>query len=168
MEKIFKEFPITIENEEIERINFNLDEAIQKAIEIKYSKQEYKALQLLIKQLSIKLNNSSKNNKKLFERNKKLRKTNKDLHKYIRKCDNEIERKRGTISGLYHYIDKLENDDIYYIHKKKIEEKIEYLDNQQKQWLEDRELKASDSEIIFARDFLKQLIKENCEVEYND
>lgn len=108
MEKIFKEFPITIENEEIEKINFNLDKSIQKAIEIKYSKQEYKALQLIIKQLSIKLNNSSKNNKKLLERNKKLRKINKDLHKYIRYCDNEIEIKRDTISGLYHYIDKLE------------------------------------------------------------
>lgn len=40
----------------------------------------------------------------------------------------------------------------------KIKDKIEYLDNQQKQWLEDRELKVSDGEIIFARDILKELL----------
>lgn len=45
----------------------------------------------------------------------------------------------------------------------KVKDKIEYLDNQQKQWLEDRELKESDREIIFARDILQELIekKEN-------
>lgn len=43
----------------------------------------------------------------------------------------------------------------------KIKDKIEYLDKQQKQWLEDRELKASDSEIIFARNFLQELLKES-------
>jgi hypothetical protein len=41
----------------------------------------------------------------------------------------------------------------------KVKDKIEYLDKQQKQWLEDRELKASDSEIIFARDFLQELLE---------
>lgn len=41
----------------------------------------------------------------------------------------------------------------------KIKDKIEYLDKQQNQWLEDRELKASDSEIIFARNFLQELLK---------
>lgn len=41
-----------------------------------------------------------------------------------------------------------------------IQKVIEYLDNQQKQWIEDRELKESDSEIIFARNFLQELIKE--------
>lgn len=43
----------------------------------------------------------------------------------------------------------------------KVKDKIEYLDKQQKQWLEDRELKASDSEIIFARNFLQELLKES-------
>ena len=38
-----------------------------------------------------------------------------------------------------------------FIPVQKVKDKIEYLDKQQKQWLEDRELKASDSEIIFAR-----------------
>lgn len=46
-----------------------------------------------------------------------------------------------------------------FIPRQKIKDKIEYLDNQQKQWLEDRELKASDSEIIFARDFLQELLE---------
>lgn len=41
----------------------------------------------------------------------------------------------------------------------KVKDKIEYLDKQQKQWLEDRELKASDSEIIFARDVLRELLE---------
>lgn len=42
---------------------------------------------------------------------------------------------------------------------KKVKDKIEYLDNQQKQWIEDRELKESDREIIFARDILQELIE---------
>lgn len=46
-----------------------------------------------------------------------------------------------------------------YIPIQKVKDKIEYLDKQQKQWLEDRELKASDSEIIFARDFLQELLE---------
>lgn len=40
-----------------------------------------------------------------------------------------------------------------------IKDKIEELDNYQKQWLEDRKLKASDSEIIFARDVLQELLE---------
>lgn len=47
----------------------------------------------------------------------------------------------------------------YYIPVQKVRDKIEYLDNQQKQWLEDRKLKASDSEIIFARDILQKLLE---------
>ena len=41
----------------------------------------------------------------------------------------------------------------------KVENKIEELDNQQRQWSEDRNLKAGDSEIIFARDVLQELIE---------
>lgn len=44
---------------------------------------------------------------------------------------------------------------------KKVKDKIEELDNQQKQWLEDRELKASNREIIFARDVLQELLVSN-------
>lgn len=50
----------------------------------------------------------------------------------------------------------LSND---YIPVKKVKNKIEFLDDQKKQWLEDRELKASDSEIIFARDVLRELLE---------
>lgn len=46
-----------------------------------------------------------------------------------------------------------------FIPVQKVKEKIEYLDNQQKQWLEDRKLKASDSEIIFSRDILQKLLE---------
>lgn len=43
----------------------------------------------------------------------------------------------------------------------KIKDKMKYLDNQQKQFLEDRKLKASDREIIFARDILQELLEDN-------
>ena len=49
----------------------------------------------------------------------------------------------------------LSND---YIPVQKVKDKIEDLDNQQKQWLEDRKLKESDREIIFARDILQELL----------
>jgi hypothetical protein len=48
-----------------------------------------------------------------------------------------------------------------YIPIQKVKDKIEELDNQQKQWLEDRELKASNREIIFARDVLQELLVSN-------
>ena len=46
-----------------------------------------------------------------------------------------------------------------YIPIQKVKDKIEELDNYQNKWLEDRKLKASDSEIIFARDFLQELLE---------
>lgn len=55
--------------------------------------------------------------------------------------------------------DLFENCSNYVIPVQKVKDKIEYLDKQQKQWLEDRELKASDSEIIFARDVLRELLE---------
>lgn len=61
---------------------------------------------------------------------------------------------RKTIDELF------ENSNNYVISVKKVKDKIEYLDKQQNQWLEDRELKASDNEIIFARNFLQELLKE--------
>ncbi len=41
----------------------------------------------------------------------------------------------------------------------KVKDRIEYLNNQQRQWIEDRELKESDGEIIFARDILKEILE---------
>lgn len=46
-----------------------------------------------------------------------------------------------------------------YIPIQKVKDKIEELDNYQNKWLEDRKLKASDSEIIFARDVLRELLE---------
>lgn len=60
-----------------------------------------------------------------------------------------------NIKKIQHYIDK------NYIPIQKVKDKIEELDNQQKQWLEDRELKASNREIIFARDVLQELLVSN-------
>lgn len=83
----------------------------------------------------------------------KLQKENEELR---------FEERRRTI-GEYGAVEihdvinrTLSND---YIPVQKVKDKIEYLDNQQKQWLEDRKLKASDSEIIFSRDILQKLLE---------
>lgn len=84
---------------------------------------------------------------------------------------NKLERLQKENEELHKEIDRMKSLDIYklvedwetgqLIPRQKIKDKIEYLDKQQKQWLEDRELKASDSEIIFARIFLQELLKES-------
>lgn len=63
---------------------------------------------------------------------------------------------------LKNFVSSIFNEDIEkdYIPVQRIKDKIEELDNQQKQWLEDRELKASNREIIFARDVLQGLLEE--------
>lgn len=76
----------------------------------------------------------------------------------------ENEELKGLIAHKNGYTKKLEEDlfencSNYVIPVQKVKDKIEYLDKQQKQWLEDRELKASDSEIIFARDVLQELLE---------
>ena len=58
-----------------------------------------------------------------------------------------------NIKRIQEYINK------NFIPVQKIKDKIEYLDNQQKQWSEDRELKESDSKIIFAKDILQELLE---------
>lgn len=83
--------------------------------------------------------------------------------------DNELKERNKTINEKEIIIEKLqkENEELKNIELKSkggaIKNKIEYLDNQQKQWLEDRELKVSDSEIIFARDILEKLLEDNYE-----
>ncbi len=84
---------------------------------------------------------------------------------------NELDRLKKENEELHKEIDRMKSLDLYklvedwktgqLIPRQKIKDKIEYLDKQQKQWLEDRELKASDSEIIFARFFLQELLKES-------
>lgn len=83
-----------------------------------------------------------KENEELKEDRDKFKKA---LGKRITYC-NELEK------------DLFENCSNYVISKQKVKDKIEYLDNQQKQWLEDRKLKESDREIIFARDILQELL----------
>lgn len=80
----------------------------------------------------------------------RLQKENKELHK-------EIDRMKSL--DIYKLVEDWETGQL--IPRQKIKDKIEYLDKQQNQWLEDRELKASDSEIIFARNFLQELLKES-------
>ena len=88
--------------------------------------------------------------KRVLKENKELKSKNKTLEELL----------QGNLYELYKYYKELagtyqENC----ILVQKVKDKIEYLDKQQKQWLEDRELKASDSEIIFARDFLQELLE---------
>lgn len=84
--------------------------------------------------------------------------------KEIEKLQKENEELKNLMAHKNDYTKKLEEDlfencSNYVIPVQKVKDKIEYLDKQQKQWLEDRELKASDSEIIFARDFLQELLE---------
>ena len=94
----------------------------------------------------------------------KLQKENEELKEYILKAPNldEMTATKYIIIRQEAYIQCIaeEKQTIYenYIPVQKVEDKIEYLDNQQKQWLEDRELKEGDREIIFARDILKELL----------
>ncbi len=91
----------------------------------------------------------------------------KQIEKYekeIEKLQKENEELKNLMAHKNDYTKKLEEDlfencSNYVIPVQKVKDKIEYLDKQQKQWLEDRELKASDSEIIFARDVLRELLE---------
>lgn len=83
---------------------------------------------------------------------KRVLKENEELGKFITEG---IEIKTNSPYKNYS-LEFLRNN---FIQIQKVKDKIEYLDNQQKQWLEDRELKENDSEIIFARDILKELLE---------
>ncbi len=91
----------------------------------------------------------------------------KQMEKYeerIKMLQKENEELKNLMAHKNDYTKKLEEDlfencSNYVIPVQKVKDKIEYLDKQQKQWLEDRELKASDSEIIFARDVLRELLE---------
>lgn len=109
----------------------------------------------------------------LIEKQQKEIENLKEINKEHQKLNGELEEentRQHELLGNIHqnYRDKItkiqEQDkeivDTQYISKDKIRDKIEELDNQQKQWLEDRKIKNSDGEIIFARDILKELLKE--------
>ena len=85
----------------------------------------------------------------------------KQLEKEKKKLELEIKNRKFSHMNLY-------NEYKYYKQFKSlsietIKNKIEYLDKQQADWIEDRELKVSDSEIIFARDTLEKLLEDNYE-----
>jgi hypothetical protein len=85
----------------------------------------------------------------------------KQLEKEKKKLELEIKNREFSHMNLY-------NEYKYYKQFKSlsietIKNKIEYLDKQQADWIEDRELKVSDSEIIFARDTLEKLLEDNYE-----
>lgn len=109
----------------------------------------------------------------LVENIEKLQKENEKLKNNTIKNENELEVGIDcNWDALQKVLDEAEKTNEYIIYDnekwikekycipvQKIKDKMKYLDNQQRQWLEDRELKASDSEIIFARDILQQLLE---------
>lgn len=85
----------------------------------------------------------------------------KQLEKEKKELELEIKNRKFSHMNLY-------NEYKYYKQFKSlsietIKNKIEYLDKQQADGIEDRELKVSDSEIIFARDTLEKLLEDNYE-----
>ena len=85
----------------------------------------------------------------------------KQLEKEKKELELEIKNRKFLHMNLYNEYKHYKQFKSLYI--KTIKNKIEYLDNQQKQWFEDRELKVSDREIIFARDTLEKLLEDNYE-----
>ena len=75
----------------------------------------------------------------------------------------KLQKEKEELEGINNELEAEKNETIRRynfetIPIQKVKDKIEYLDNQQKQWLEDRKLKESDREIIFARDILQELL----------
>lgn len=96
-----------------------------------------------------------------YETEQKLKQQIKKLQKEKKELELEIKNRKFSHMNLY-------NEYKYYKQFKSlsietIKNKIEYLDKQQADWIEDRELKVSDSEIIFARDTLEKLLEDNYE-----
>ena len=85
--------------------------------------------------------------KRVLKENKELEKENENLQFSHMNLYNEYKH--------YKQFESLSNEII--------KNKIEYLDKQQADWIEDRKLKVSDSEIIFARDILEKLLEDNYE-----
>ena len=161
-----------------------LKENEQLQTEVNSSKKEYEKYKRLA-EMNLKSAEEFKNNMcehrcLLKSENEILQKENEELKEYLITQNCEInrlnlEKIRLELSQVpdtteqYKYLKNeykmrlertdLENYKSNYISIQKVKDKIEYLDNQQKQWLEDRKLKVSDSEIIFARDALQELLE---------
>ena len=98
---------------------------------------------LLFKRLMLKIEKQSKEIEELKENNKTLKNLQNDTNRlYIEM----IERKNYFERELQKVVDK-------------IKAKIEELDNQKRQWIEDRDNKHKDSEIIYAIEVLQSLLE---------
>ena len=101
-----------------------------------------------------------KNIKKEFEKNHILPDiANEDLGtllNLIEKQSKEIEELKEKNKNLNWYF---KNQKDNFVHKDKIKAKIEELENQKKQWIEDRDNKHKDSEIIYAIEVLQSLLE---------
>ena len=99
---------------------------------------------LLFKRLMLKIEKQSKEIEELKDKNK-------ELNKYI-----EDRAKIGKNIQTFINKDYVEQE---YISKDKIKAKIEELDNQKRQWIEDRNNKHKDSELIYAIEVLQSLLE---------
>lgn len=106
-----------------------------------------------------------KTNEVLLKENEELKNkldNSRKANEFLNKKNDEIRREKSLMySKAVNDIIKGWNLEDDFVPVQKVEDKIKYLDKQQKQWLEDRELKASDSEIIFAKNFLQELLENN-------
>ena len=102
-----------------------------------------------------------KENEELKIKNNAIKRESEAYAEHMIRLDNELnlEKEKSKYEWIRQNCLSQELVNKLYISIQKVKDKIEYLDNQQKQWIEDRELKESDSEIIFARDILKELLE---------
>lgn len=101
-----------------------------------------------------------KENEEIRIKNNAIKRESEAYAEHMSRLDNELnlEKEKSKYEWIRQNCLPQELVNKLYIPIQKIKDKIEYLDNQQKQWLEDRELKVSDGKIIFARDILKELL----------
>lgn len=96
----------------------------------------------------------------LIEKQQKEIENLKEINKEHQKLNGELREEIDELKKYEKYYEEMEEVNKKFISVDKIRDKIEELDNQQKQWLEDRKIKNSDGEIIFARDILEELLEE--------
>lgn len=101
-----------------------------------------------------------KENEEIRIKNNAIKRESEAYAEHMSRLDNELnlEKEKSKYEWIRQNCLPQELVNKLYIPIQKIKDKIEYLDNQQKQWLEDRELKVSDGKIIFARDILKEIL----------
>ena len=93
-------------------------------------------------------------------------KTKKELIKEIENLQiqlNEEKEKNKELLKYEEYYKEMEEVNKKFISKDKIREKIKYLNEQERSWSDERELKVSDKEIIYAMNTLLELLDEYLE-----